>query len=67
MNIANHIIQNHNGTIEVESAVGKGTTFIITIPADETSSSPDGCGRGGVSAFQTACRDGVAEHRQTRQ
>jgi two-component system NtrC family sensor kinase len=46
MNIANHIIQNHNGTIEVESAVGKGTTFIITIPADETSSSPDGCGRG---------------------
>jgi signal transduction histidine kinase len=46
MNIANHIIQNHNGTIEVESAVGKGTTFIITIPVDETSSSPDGCGRG---------------------
>jgi len=26
------IIQNHNGTIEVESEVGKGTTFILTLP-----------------------------------
>ena len=45
MNIAYHIIQKHNGTIKVESTVGKGTTFIITIPADETRSKPDDCGR----------------------
>ena len=34
MNIAYNIIQKHQGTIEVESEIGKGTTFIISLPAD---------------------------------
>jgi two-component system NtrC family sensor kinase len=32
MNIAYNIIQEHKGTIEIDSEVGKGTTFIITLP-----------------------------------
>ncbi len=32
LNIAYNIIQKHKGTIEVESEVGKGTTFTIRIP-----------------------------------
>ena len=32
MNVAYNIIKKHNGTIDVESEVGKGTTFTITIP-----------------------------------
>jgi two-component system, NtrC family, sensor kinase len=44
MNIAYNIIQKHDGDIRVESTVGKGTTFIIHLPAtiepggDETES-----------------------------
>jgi two-component system phosphate regulon sensor histidine kinase PhoR len=30
--IVKHIIQYHNGRIEVESQKGQGTCFIITIP-----------------------------------
>jgi signal transduction histidine kinase len=33
MNIAYHIVQKHNGTLAVDSEVGKGTTFTITLPA----------------------------------
>jgi len=33
MNIAYNIINKHNGTIDVESKVGEGTTFMIRIPA----------------------------------
>ena len=29
------IIKEHNGTIAIESEVGKGTTFIIRLPIDE--------------------------------
>ena len=32
MNIAYNIIEEHKGTIRVESEVGKGTTFTITLP-----------------------------------
>jgi signal transduction histidine kinase/DNA-binding response OmpR family regulator len=35
MNIAYNIIKEHNGTIEVESAVDKGTTFSIQLPDEE--------------------------------
>ncbi len=34
LNIAYSIIKRHKGTIEVESEVGKGTTFIIRIPVE---------------------------------
>ncbi len=34
MNIAYNIIQKHQGTIEVRSEIGKGTTFTISLPAD---------------------------------
>ncbi len=34
MNVAYNIIQKHNGTINVESTLGKGTTFTIRIPVD---------------------------------
>lgn len=30
--IVKEIIDGHNGTIEIESSVGKGTTFIINLP-----------------------------------
>lgn len=33
LNVAYNIIKKHKGTIDVESTVGKGTTFTITIPA----------------------------------
>ena len=34
MNVAYNIVQKHNGTIDVESSVGEGTTFRIRIPAE---------------------------------
>jgi len=32
LSICYEIIQKHNGTIEVESEVGKGTTFVVKLP-----------------------------------
>ena len=32
--IVKHIVENHNGYVEVESEVGRGTTFRIMLPAD---------------------------------
>ena len=32
LTLAKHIIEAHGGTIEVESEVGKGSTFTIKIP-----------------------------------
>jgi signal transduction histidine kinase len=34
MNIAYNIIQKHKGDIHVESRVGKGTTFLISLPVE---------------------------------
>ena len=34
MNVVYKIVQKHNGTINVESTLGKGTTFIIEIPVE---------------------------------
>jgi two-component system NtrC family sensor kinase len=34
LNVAYNIVKKHNGSIDVESEIGKGTTFIIRIPVD---------------------------------
>lgn len=34
------IVENHHGRIGVESSVGKGTTFTVTLPVEEISSAP---------------------------
>jgi PAS domain S-box-containing protein len=38
LSIAYSVVQNHNGSIGVESAAGDGTTFVIYLPADTTRS-----------------------------
>ena len=35
LSIANHIIKKHNGSIEVNSSLGQGSTFIVEIPVCE--------------------------------
>ncbi len=35
LSVSYEIIQNHQGRIEVESKVGRGTTFTITLPASD--------------------------------
>jgi two-component system, NtrC family, sensor kinase len=42
MNIAYNIIKKHNGTIELHSEVGKGTTFTIRIPVEAFKEGGDG-------------------------
>ena len=32
MHISRQILRQHDGTIDFESEVGKGTTFIVTLP-----------------------------------
>ena len=38
--ISRSILERHNGTIEVQSEVGRGTTFTVTLPWDGESESP---------------------------
>jgi len=38
--ISRSILERHNGNIEVQSEVGKGTTFTVTLPWDEDVTSP---------------------------
>ncbi|MEE8241539.1 MAG: ATP-binding protein, partial [Nitrospirales bacterium] len=33
LSIVHQIVQEHHGTVQVESAVGKGTTFLVNLPA----------------------------------
>ncbi|MEC0246681.1 ATP-binding protein [Paenibacillus chitinolyticus] len=40
LSICHKIVQDHNGTIEVESFIGRGTTFIMTFPLAEPESTP---------------------------
>lgn len=39
LSIAKHIVNLHNGTVEVESEIGKGTTFIVKLPYSRNSRS----------------------------
>jgi len=36
LSIVKHLVAAHNGTIRVESTVGKGSTFFFTLPVEET-------------------------------
>jgi two-component system NtrC family sensor kinase len=36
LNVAYNIVKKHNGTIDVESQVGQGTTFIIKLPVEQS-------------------------------
>ena len=36
LNVAYNIVKKHNGTIDVESQVGHGTTFIIKLPVEQS-------------------------------
>ena len=38
--ISRSILERHNGNIEVQSEVGRGTTFTVTLPWDESSENP---------------------------
>jgi signal transduction histidine kinase len=40
MSIAREIIQKHGGTIEVESEVGKGTLFTVSLPVGDLLAAP---------------------------
>ncbi|PIX52223.1 MAG: PAS domain-containing sensor histidine kinase, partial [Candidatus Aquicultor secundus] len=38
LSIVKHIAENHNATIEVDSSLGIGSTFIVNFPLDKESS-----------------------------
>ncbi|MDF2962890.1 MAG: signal transduction histidine kinase [Paenibacillus sp.] len=41
LSICHKIVQDHEGTMEVESVMGKGTKFIITVPLAQPDEQPD--------------------------
>jgi PAS domain S-box-containing protein len=44
LNVAYNVVRKHNGTIDVESGAGQGTTFIVKIPVEQTLESAEGHG-----------------------
>jgi two-component system OmpR family sensor kinase len=40
LSIVKSIVEKHNGTVHVESAIGEGATFIVRLPLEETVTSP---------------------------
>ena len=46
LSVSHGIIHDHQGSVDVESLVGKGTTFTVTLPVDENS----GAAGAGISA-----------------
>lgn len=45
--LTHHIVQQHGGTIRVESAPGQGTAFVITLPRGESRRAASSAGTGG--------------------
>jgi len=45
--LTHHIVEQHGGSIRVESAVGQGTAFVITLPRGEPRRAGSGTGAGG--------------------
>ncbi len=54
LNLAKEMVQLHNGTIRVESVKGKGSTFIVSLPLDQTLDEE-------VEVFSNEPEDGIEE------